>query len=246
MVFNVNTGEQGFDVFARAADLEGWQGRRIRYEELGRMVLVLCKPDSGGVRCPVSRIESKTGAEMKNALLMLGQLSDEDVEWMAQVGDVRRIPTGMVLIEQGTVDDTLQVVLSGSLSVFVRALGQTEIDRMGRGEIFGEVSILDSHPASATVKVHEESVVLAVSRAQLDSRLLEDPGFSGRFYKAIALFLAHRLRQRDRWRDHVEGKTSDGEKEGEGDSLELGAEVLEHLHLAGARFERVLERLERL
>ncbi|HNV69139.1 MAG TPA: hypothetical protein PKO06_05530, partial [Candidatus Ozemobacteraceae bacterium] len=77
----------------------------------------------------------------------------------------------------------------------------------------------------------------------LDKRLKSDSEFAARFYKALALFLADRMRNTIRHLGY--GKLSDEPARDE-DALdldELDIEVLDNVHLAGARFERILKKL---
>ena len=79
------------------------------------------------------------------------------------------------------------------------------------------------------------------SRALLTTRLEQDNGFAGRFYRAVAVFLSHRLR------NTVSRLGYGGEREMDGRAIEYQTRtdfnVLDNVHLAGARFNRMLKRL---
>ena len=97
---------------------------------------------------------------MRKVLYILGQLDDEDVNWLADVGQRRKVQPGEVLIDERKAGVEVLIVLEGSLSVSVLALG--ELARLGAGEIVGEMSLIDSRPASASVTAVEPSTVLAI------------------------------------------------------------------------------------
>jgi CRP/FNR family cyclic AMP-dependent transcriptional regulator len=173
---------------------------------------------------------------MRKALYILGELNDHDVEWIIENGHRENFSTGSILIEKDRPIDALYIMLEGEVVVVLEAKG-VEIVRLGAGEIIGEISFVDERPPSATVKAASSGSVLIIPRSALRAKLLEDEGFASRFYRALAIFLAHRLR-----RTSLLGYTAHTLQEEEADSDEIGEEVLDNVHLAGARFQTILER----
>jgi bacteriocin-type transport-associated protein len=177
---------------------------------------------------------------MRKVLYILGQLSDDDTEWMIAAGAPRHLAAGTTLIREGQPVDALYIVLEGTLVVSSAALGGQEIARLGVGEIIGEISFVDARPPSATVTAVDDATVFVLDRARLHARLEEDAGFAARFYRAVAVFLADRLRNTVARLGYGAGRDLDESAEYEGE-LDFG--VLDNVHLAGARFDRMLKRL---
>jgi bacteriocin-type transport-associated protein len=176
---------------------------------------------------------------MRKVLFLLGQLSDADVEWLIDHGTKQRVAAGTVLIEQGRGIDALSILLHGTLAVSGTQLGDKPV-RLNSGEIVGEVSLLDSRPPTATVTAVTDCVVLAISRDELLAKLDADVSFAARFYRALAMFLAHRLRNVYQRLGYGKGQPMDDGVEYQD---ELSAELLDSVHMAGSRFDRVLQRL---
>lgn len=175
---------------------------------------------------------------MRKALFFLGVLSDHDVEWILSAGSLERPRAGSVLIRQGETIERLYLVLDGVLTVTVGPAPGRPIATLRAGEIVGEISLVDSRPTSATVTATEDSLALSIPRSRLAEKLRED-GFASRFYHALALFLADRLRASvSRLGYGDPGHDADG-----GSDEEMALEALEHLTLAGARFEAILRRV---
>ena len=177
---------------------------------------------------------------MRKALFLLGRLSDEDVEWMIAYGRQRTVRAGDVLIRQGEPVEDLFLVLHGSFRVWDER-AERELARLTSGEIVGEMSFVDANPPSATVAALGRGVVLVLPRALLQQKLDRDTGFAARFYHALAAFLSDRLRA-------TVARTNDAtEKPGLDEDLiaddELDPNVLDTVHLAGARFSHILTRL---
>ncbi|WP_142848453.1 cyclic nucleotide-binding domain-containing protein [Telmatospirillum sp. J64-1] len=175
---------------------------------------------------------------MRKVLYILGQLDDRDVDWFARIGVKRRVPAGQRLITQGQPINSLYIVIEGHLAVTVNGVGR--IASIGAGEVVGEMSFVDSAPPSASVDAEEECVVLELSRRDLTAKLASDPGFMGRFYKAMALFLADRLRNSASHRGYGEDSTLATE-----DVLEdeLDDAILDSVSQAGDRFDRLIKTL---
>jgi CRP-like cAMP-binding protein len=166
-------------------------------------------------------------------------MSDRDIDWLMAHGRKERVPAGTVLIREGQPVDSLYIILDGVLEVSGPAVGSERPIRLGCGEVLGEVSFVDSRPPMATVTAAAETTVLTIPRTDLKRKLAEDAEFAARFYRSLAVFLAHRLRSTGRRLAYGREQPLYADVEYED---ELGAEVLDNLAVAGARFDRVLQR----
>jgi CRP/FNR family cyclic AMP-dependent transcriptional regulator len=184
---------------------------------------------------------------MKKVLFILGQLTDTDVDWMTNTGHKKQVKAGAVLIRQGQPIDSLYIVLDGLLSVTDNRLGGRELAQLGAGEMVGEMSFVDAAPPNATVTALQNSVVLAIPRTQLSTKLEQDSRFAAHFFRAIATFLSDRLRATVGQLGYGEVNPIDN-LDNDAESIaadELDDNVLDNIHLAGDRFERMLHRLMR-
>jgi bacteriocin-type transport-associated protein len=177
---------------------------------------------------------------MRKVLYILGQLSDDDVEWMITNGVRRTVAAGQALIREGVPIDALYITLDGAFAITTAATGEKAIAQLGVGEIIGEISFVDARPPTATVTAQQDSVVFALDRRQLSDQLERDTHFAARFYRAIAGFLADRLRNTVSQLGYGDVGRIDEALEYQ-DELDMA--LLDNVHLAGARFERMLKRL---
>lgn len=177
---------------------------------------------------------------VKKVLYILGQLEDEHVGWLLEAGRKLPFQSGRVLIRQGEPIDAVYIVVEGRFAVTREGSDLGEVARVGAGEVLGEISYLDRHPPTATVTAVEDSVVLELPREALTRKIESDPGFSARFYHALAAFLADRLRST------LAQLGPPAAGEGTGDPFaedELDLDRLDHASKGGLRFERMLKRL---
>ena len=130
---------------------------------------------------------------MKEVIYVFGALEEPDVEVLMRIGTRQQLRVGDKLLTEGTHPDAIYLVLEGELSVSVKGR-DTAIAYVGKGEIVGEMSLLESQPASATLCAITPVTVLRIPRDALEENLAADPGFSMRFYRALGMLLSHRLR----------------------------------------------------
>ena len=106
------------------------------------------------------------------------------------------------IIRQGADNRNIYVVLEGEVQV---ELEPTEnrpesqiLSRLDLGSIFGEMTFLTHAGASANVVASGPVKLLCMDHAHLHQMVSQDPGFGSRFYRALAVTLAERLRESSR------------------------------------------------
>jgi CRP-like cAMP-binding protein len=172
---------------------------------------------------------------MRKVLFIFSVLSDGDVEWLAQAGDRVHVEPGLVLVPLASRVDSIYFVLDGQLSVRTRA-GDL-INSLESGEVIGEMSLVDPAPTTVSVEVVKEATLLRIANSVVREKLASDSAFAARFYRALCVFLADRMR-------HTTQRLGYGNSKEEAHARdELNEDLLDNVHLAGARFERMLRRL---
>jgi CRP-like cAMP-binding protein len=175
---------------------------------------------------------------MRKVLYIFGLFTDADVAWIARTGVRRRITDGEILIQEGRPVESVIFLLQGECAVTTQAAGQ--IARLGIGEVVGEMSFVDSAPPSATVTAVGDGLALFLDKRTLARKLEADVAFGCRFYRALAIFLADRLRGTVR-RAGDGGELDLGAQTIAKDELDLG--ILDTVSMAGDRFDRMLKML---
>jgi CRP-like cAMP-binding protein len=180
---------------------------------------------------------------MRKALYIFGLLNDSDIEWMARAGTRRVLAANEVVIHEGRPAEAVIFLLEGEFVVSSKGVG--EVARLSVGDIVGEMSFVDSAPPSASVIAGGRCIALFVDKLALSRKIDSDSGFGCRFYRALAVFLADRLR--DTTHRLSDGKSGGGvtplddDRDVLQDELDIG--ILDNVSMAGDRFHRMLKRL---
>lgn len=122
--------------------------------------------------------------------------SEADLNAVALAFRERRVKKDELLIREGEPGRELYLVREGSMIVSKAVTGRVEqvLDRMGPGEIFGEMSLFDEAPRSATVQAETDSLLLALDREQLRQLMEARPHAAAAFlFRLVQVFIA-RLR----------------------------------------------------
>ncbi|HPS78255.1 MAG TPA: cyclic nucleotide-binding domain-containing protein [Thermoanaerobaculaceae bacterium] len=108
-----------------------------------------------------------------------------------------RFAEGTLIFAEGEPGDTLYVVLDGQVRISRRipTLGEEALAILKRGDIFGEMALIDEKPRSADAIAHSgDCAVLAISRVDLARAASSDPSSMLGFVALMCQVLCRRLR----------------------------------------------------
>ena len=116
---------------------------------------------------------------------------------LERLGELREYPAGAVIVGQDDPGDALFVLARGKVKVVLFGKQGREIILTmfkSPGDFFGEMSLLDDEPRSATVVAVEPSALYVLSRAAFRAHVEAQPATALRVLQE----LSRRLRQADR------------------------------------------------
>ncbi len=97
---------------------------------------------------------------------------------------------GAAVVQQGQVGNGLYLIVSGGVRIVA---GSDELARLGAGDFFGELSVIDQQPRAASAYAVGDTACLALASWDLVSVLEREPQLAMNMLKE----LAGRLRQAD-------------------------------------------------
>jgi CRP/FNR family cyclic AMP-dependent transcriptional regulator len=106
-------------------------------------------------------------------------LSEDQLRALAERTVPRAFPKNAIVINEGDLSDSLYLILSGKVKVYLSDESGKELilDTKGPGQYFGEM-VLDDKARSATVMTLEASQFATLSRAEFVAVLLKHPEIS--------------------------------------------------------------------
>ena len=120
---------------------------------------------------------------------LFGGCTDKELSRIDGLGVRVQVDAGAVLCRQGRIGKETFVVIDGEAVV---TIGGVEVDRLGPGAFFGEMSLLDGAPRAAAVTAVTPIKLLVFNPLEL-GRLLEDAGIARQMLSTVSL----RLRRAD-------------------------------------------------
>ncbi|MFC4306140.1 Crp/Fnr family transcriptional regulator [Cohnella boryungensis] len=119
-------------------------------------------------------------------------LKDDQLESILRISRRRTFPAGTTLFREKDTGLTFYVILEGSIKLFTKSGNGEEkvLSLVAGGESFGELSLLDGRPRSASAQTLEKTIVLELSTEQFMSLLENHFDIT----RAILVELCSRLR----------------------------------------------------
>lgn len=133
---------------------------------------------------------------MLSAIPLFNALSDEDMKLVNEIAVEKRVPKNTVVMSERELGDSLYAIVAGRVKVFIGDEEGREIilKILGPGEFFGEMSLIDKQPRSASVATLDNSVFKVLSHDAFEMALDRAP----RIAISVMQALAKRLRDADR------------------------------------------------
>jgi CRP-like cAMP-binding protein len=124
-------------------------------------------------------------------------LSDEEASVLSGVMNSRQLEDGDFLIEEGTVDDTLHVLLAGKLEVVKKTgAGETaSLSILRDGALAGEMSFVDSSAHTVGLRALCDCQILSLKREDFEKLVDDNPRLVYKVMRAITRS-AHGIVQR--------------------------------------------------
>ncbi|MEX2279031.1 MAG: ATP-binding protein, partial [Acidimicrobiia bacterium] len=113
-----------------------------------------------------------TEVSVLRAVPLFTELSNDDLERLAQRTTAVVLDSGEELFAEGDQGDTAFVIVRGALEITKRS-GDRDVHLATRrpGEVIGEMALLQDAPRSATARAAEETELISIPRAEIDELL---------------------------------------------------------------------------
>lgn len=115
---------------------------------------------------------------------------------ISMVAKVEKYFAGETVFNEGEPGDALYIIKSGRVRVNKRDNNNTEhaLAYLEKGEYFGEISLVDQAPRSASVKADTDTALLKITRTDFKNLIAGNKEIERKFYKSFSEVLCERLR----------------------------------------------------
>ena len=137
------------------------------------------------------------GEETKLDILREQGLSAQELRLLAKYSQEVSFSANSLIVAEGEKGDCLFIVVDGAVRIsrMVPGAGEECLTILTRGEVFGEMALIDEQPRSADARAHTGGcTIFSISRALLEEVLSMDPDAAIQFLSLLCRLLCRRLR----------------------------------------------------
>jgi CRP-like cAMP-binding protein len=119
----------------------------------------------------------------------------KEIEAVSAYTESYKAAKGTIVVVEGARESYMGIVIAGRLDVKKKAGAAKVIAQLGPGKTFGEMSIIDGEPRSASIVAADHATLLVITKAHIERLGEKDAKLALKFVFKIARILSQRLRQ---------------------------------------------------
>ena len=134
-------------------------------------------------------------ADVLSQVWLFAGLDEQQLDAISSLTFQKKFGPGELIVEEGRTGNGLYAIISGNVEA-VKALGTEQertVNRLGSGEVFGEMALLGEWPRTATVRAIDEVECLGIDRWVFLTQLERHPQMGIKLLQ----ILAQKLRESD-------------------------------------------------
>jgi len=169
-------------------------------DEKEKMKRELLQALYGEERKPVSATKKKReDLEILSNIPLFHELDILELGELAELLMKEKYNAGQVIVNEGDVGDKLYIILKGEVEVFKKVGEDREeiLATLKAGDYFGEMSLIDQAPRSASVRAKTEIAALTLAKKDFDILLKASDSMAAKIYRFFAQTISRRLREAD-------------------------------------------------
>ncbi len=135
--------------------------------------------------------------ELISKVPLFEEFDDIELEQVSKIMIREELKAGQAVFEEGDVGDRMYIIVEGSVDIVKsseKGPGQVLVTLKG-GDYFGEMSLIDDAPRSASALAAEDSVIFSIKKKDLSLLLDRESSIAAKVYKFFVHTLNERLRQ---------------------------------------------------
>jgi CRP-like cAMP-binding protein len=145
-------------------------------------------------------LKGSFGNVVLRPLALFGAFTNSELNTIYALGEIVVFSALSHIVIEGETTSGMYVILKGSVGIYkgsARSISDHRVTTLSVNKCFGEMSLLDSKPRSATVVADSKTTLFYLRREALQNYLEQNPETALKFYRNCSLVLASRLRDLD-------------------------------------------------
>ncbi len=137
--------------------------------------------------------------DLFKGIYLFRELSPKETDLILAISKEKKYGKDKIIFKEGETGDAFYVVVSGSvrISTVVPGVGEEALTVLRSGEYFGEMSLIDDAPRSASAIANEDTILISIAKDDFEQLLAKNTELA---YKLLWIFtktLSARLRKTD-------------------------------------------------
>jgi CRP/FNR family cyclic AMP-dependent transcriptional regulator len=133
--------------------------------------------------------------DLLQSVALFSGLTGEELEAVARICQERTYPAGSTIIQQGDTGDEMYVIEAGQVDILlVGYRSERPVVVLGKGQILGEMSLVDHGYRSATARTTEPTTVQVISQDDFTSLCERDNHIGYVVMRNLAADISFKLR----------------------------------------------------
>jgi CRP-like cAMP-binding protein len=143
----------------------------------------------------IIRKESK-GANFLKEVNLFDGLDSKVINQIFRLGLIQNFRAGDLIIREGQHGGNLHILINGKAEVLMPAKGKgKQLSKMDRGSVFGEMSVFDGAPYSASVRAVTDCDIHIIRGSDFEKFLQANPAPAYLIFKTLISSISNRLRR---------------------------------------------------
>ncbi|MCP3852980.1 MAG: cyclic nucleotide-binding domain-containing protein [Gammaproteobacteria bacterium] len=137
-------------------------------------------------------------AEILDGSIWAQDLSWKEVEYMAKYFEIYDIASNVTILNEADKEmPYIGLILKGKVNVVKeRSDGKSRVlSHIGKGRTFGEMSVIDERPSSASIITDGKVMLMALEKANFQSLVDDNPVIGNKFLFKLLKLMSARLRE---------------------------------------------------
>ena len=111
-----------------------------------------------------------------------------DIEALKELGAIRRYNVDDYIFKEGDTGSEMYIVLSGKVQIVINSFSDypLKLSELGPGEFFGEMSILEELPRSASAIAIKDTILISINKFRFQAFISKQPTLAYKIMKGLS------------------------------------------------------------